>query len=853
MSENGVLKIYTLGDFRILWGGKPVESLRSRKAQAMMVYLACTSKSHSREVLADLFWSESSQTRAMSNLRDVIHALRTHLEPFMDISRYSIAVNPESEVWIDVSELEATLALVRESGDIITVEKAKKIEMALKLYQKDFLEGFYLRGARGFEEWQVVERERIRLAALDGFISLVKHQVEVANYRKGIYYARRALELEPLMEVGHRQLMRLLALSGRSSEALVQFENCRQVLEKELGVEPSEETKGLYKSLLNGEKLPGAPARQPRHNLPLPLSNLIGRDEELARIAQQLKEPGCRLLTLIGVGGIGKTRLGQHVSVAAVDHYPDGVWLVELAALNEGEILPDEIAAEFGVSAQEARSGIGVTDILIDYLKDKTLLLVLDNCEHLIEVCADFADSLLNGCPNVKILATSREAFGIYEERIFQVSPLSLPPQGSPMKELEIYPAIQLFLERAANAQPGFHLTEENSSVLAEICWQLEGIPLAIELAAARVRVISPDQISRRLQDRFRLLTGGPRTALPRHQTLLATMDWSYDLLSQMERSLLRRLSVFSGGWNLKAAEQVVSFGELTQQEVLDLLCNLVDKSLVLVEDQGVRVRYGMLEMVRQYGLRMLSEEGELNESRQRHATFFVQLAEQADEGLRDARQVESLDVLDTEHDNLRGALRWATDNNKKDLGFRLVGALGWFWFMRGHWQESWRWFHKVNDLESGSNPLIRAKAICKAVGLEIIRGNMIGTVELVEEAIDIYREAGDEEGLAWSLNLMGQAKTWFDEEMDEAIPYLSESAELFHGLGNDWGVAFTLRYIGQMADFKGEYERGINLQKEGIAIFERVGDSWNQAHSLFLMGGSATRNYDYQLAEWAL
>jgi predicted ATPase len=715
------------------------------------------------------------------------------------------------------------------------------------------LEGFYLRGARGFEEWQVVERERIRLAALDGFISLVKHQAEVGNYRKGIYYARRALELEPLMEVGHQQLMRLLALSGRNSEALVQFETCRQVLENELGVEPSEETKGLYESLLNGEKLPGAPAWEPRHNLLLPLSNLIGRDEELARIAQQLEEPDCRLLTLIGVGGIGKTRLGLQASAAAVDYFPDGVWLVELAALNEEEILPDEIAAVFGVSAQEARSGIGVTDILIDYLKDKTLLLVLDNCEHLIEACADFADSLLNGCPNVKILATSREVFGIYRERIFQVSPLSLPPQVSPMKGVEIYPAIQLFLERATSAQPGFYLTEENSSILTKICWQLEGIPLAIELAAARVRFISLDQIERRLQDRFRLLTGGPRTALPRHQTLQATMDWSYSLLTQLERSLLRRLSVFSGGWTLNAAEQIVSFGEVAHQEVLDLLCNLVDKSLVLVEDQGTRARYGMLETVRQYGLRMLSVEGELEESRKRHATFFVQLAEQADEGLRDARQIESLDVLDTEHDNLRGALRWATDNNKTDLAFRLVGALGWFWFMRGHWKESWRWFHKANDLEAGSDPIIRAKAICRAVGLEIIRGNMIGTVELVEEAMDICREMGDEEGLAWSLNLMGQAKTWFNEDMDQAIPYLSESAELFSGLGNDWGIAFSLRYIGQMVEYQGEYERGINLQKEAIAIFEHFGDAWNVAHSLFLLGGSATRHKDYQLAEWAL
>jgi predicted ATPase/DNA-binding SARP family transcriptional activator len=855
MSESEELKIYTLGDLNILRSGKPVKALRSRKAQALLVYLACTSESHAREVLADLFWSESPPSRALSNLRDVIHALRTHLEPFMDITRYSIAINPEVDVWVDAAELEAALTALREGGENITTESEKKIEVALALYKKDFLEGFYLRGARGFEEWQVVERERIRLATLDGYISLVEHHAEMSNYSKGIYHARRALELEPLMEVGHQQLMRLLALSGRSSEALLQYEACRDILQKELGVEPSEETKALHEQLLKGEALHGTPTKQPQHNLPLPLSNLIGRDEELAQIRKKLEEPSSRLLTLIGVGGIGKTRLGLHTAAAAIDRYPDGVWLVELAALNEEEILPDEIAAVFGVSAQEVRSGIGVTDVLVDYLQDKSILLVLDNCEHLIDTCAKFAESLLNGCPNVKILATSREAFGIREERIFHVSPLSLPPRESSLngKEIEKYPAVELFLERAATIQPDFKLTANNKPLLAEICWQLEGIPLAIELAAARVKVISLDQIARRLKDRFQLLTGGPRTALPRHQTLQATMDWSYGLLPELERALLRRLSVFSGGWALKAAEEVVSFGEMAPEEVLDLLCNLVDKSLVLVEDQGAKVRYGMLETVRQYGTRMLSEEEEVEEARRRHANFFVQLAEETDEGLRDFRQVESMNILDTEHDNLRGALRWATDSNETDLAFRLVGALGWYWFMRGHWKESWRWLQIAHQLESGSDPVVRAKAICRSVGLEIIRGNMIGTVELVEEAMDICRKAGNEEGLAWSLNIMGQAKTWFDEQTDEAIPYLSESVDLFSSLEDDWGVAFGLRYIGQMVEYQGEYERGINLQKESIALFERVGDAWNAAHSLFLMGGSATRHNDYELAEWAL
>jgi tetratricopeptide (TPR) repeat protein len=259
-----------------------------------------------------------------------------------------------------------------------------------------------------------------------------------------------------------------------------------------------------------------------------------------------------------------------------------------------------------------------------------------------------------------------------------------------------------------------------------------------------------------------------------------------------------------------------------------------------------------MLETVRQYGLRMLSEEGELEEARQSHADYYVLLAEQADEGLRDSRQNEAVGVLDSEHDNLRGALRWATNSSKKDLALRLVGALGWYWFMRGHWKESWRWFHQTNDLESSCDPIIRAKAITRAGGLQIIRGNLIGTVELVEEAMNTCSEFGDEEGLAWSLSLMGQSKTWADKDFDQAMPYLSESVERFKGIENDWGVAFTLPFIGQVFEFREEYEQCISAQKESVSIFERIGDKWNQSYSLYLLGNSATRFGDLHLAEWA-
>ena len=851
MVESELLQIYALGDLRIQLGGEPVRELRSRKAQAMLVYLARRPESLAREVLADMFWSESSQLQAMSNLRDVLSSLRKYLNPYVTITRYSVSLNPEAAVWLDVNELEAALTLMQaEEGDL-TAGTAENLEAALALYQSDFLDGFYIRGARGFEEWLLVERERIRLGTLDALFSLIVFHANVGNFKKGIHYARRALDLEPLMEAGHQQLIRMLDVSGRSSEALIQYEKCRDILSSDLGVEPSIETQELYSTLIKGERLPGFPGTQHLHNLPYPLSDLIGRDDDLTQIAAYLENPACRLLTLIGVGGIGKTRLGLHAAAAGLGFFPDGVWLVELAAFTETEFLPDHIAAVFGVSAQEARGELGVTDILVDYLKNKTLLLVLDNCEHLIEACAWFVDAIIKGCPQVTVLATSREALGIPGEQIVQVLPLAVPPQNGYLQNPYKYPAIQLFCERAESSRPHFGATAENTDVLVDICRQLDGIPLAIELAAARVKVLSLNQIAGRLQDRFHLLTGGPRTALPQHQTLQATMDWSYNFLSEPERCLLRRLPVFSGGWTLEAAEEVVSFGDLTKQQMLDLLTQLVDKSLVSVERRASSMRYGMLETVRQYGMLKLLEEGEIEKVWRRHVNYFVDLAEQADEGLRDHRQIVSLELMDAEHDNLRAALGWSIKNGEVDLALRLVGALGWYWFMRGHWKEARRWLNMALDLSKDGNMGYRAKAIIRAGGMELIRGNLAGNTELVEDALVICREEGDEEGIAWCLNLLGQACTWNNEVIREAVPLLSESVQIFNTLEDTWGEAWSLRYLGQVAELQGDNKGGSKLQKKGLAGFEKIRDIWNAAHSLYLLGVSASRHSDFQLARW--
>jgi len=555
---------------------------------------------------------------------------------------------------------------------------------------------------------------------------------------------------------------------------------------------------------------------------------------------------------LVGIGGIGKTRLATQAAIKALHNYADGVWMVELASLTEADFLPQQVASVLGVSAQEAREGHGETDVLVDYLRDKSLLLVIDNCEHLVEACAEFAEILLKGCPQVKLLATSREDLRIPGETVIQVSPMELPPHETAVEHLETYEAIGLFVERAYSARRGFELTPDNSVAVTQICRQLDGIPLAIELAAARVKVIAPEQIAERLHDRFQLLTSGSRTALPRHQTLEAAMDWSYDLLNEPERILLRRLAVFSGGWTLEAAEKVAEFGDETKGEVLDLLSQLVDKSLVLVEEGEHAVRYGLLETVRQYGLNKLTEAGEFEDFRQRHMNYFVQLAEVADEGLRDARQIESIEVLENEHDNIRRALRWSIANNEADCAYRLVGSLGWFWFMRGYWKESWIWMTQSLDLTTNFDPNLRTKAIYRAGGLQLIRGKLAGTTELVEEALVTCRENNDSEGTGWCLNLLGQAGTWGYKDKDDAADLLTESVEIFSMFGNEWGVAWSLRYLGQVAEMQGDFERSIKLQQDGLQRFEKIGDIWNSAHSLHLMGNSMYQHGDFEDARWA-
>jgi len=606
------------------------------------------------------------------------------------------------------------------------------------------------------------------------------------------------------------------------------------------------EVKRTLEALLRSQETPTTPPAKvskpvaaSNHNLPAQASSFIGRQDDLSQIHKCLQDAARRLITLVGPGGIGKTRLATQAAYQALDSFPDGVWMIELAPLTEAGLLPQHVASVFGVSAQEARPGQGETEVLVDYLQDKDLLLVIDNCEHLVEACARLVDTLLKGCPRIKVLATSREDLRIPGENLYQVQPLDLPQETAPLESFSNAEAVQLFLDRASATRHDFHLGPDNITAVYQICSQLDGIPLAIELAAARIKLLNATEIASRLGDRFKLLIGGSRTALPRHQTLQAAIDWSYNMLSLQEQNLLRMLCVFSGGFTLDALSAVASEEEEPQYDVLDLVSLLADKSLVMIDDGDVPRRYKTLETIRQYGLSKLRESGEVEKSRQAHLDYFLRLVEERDPDLRGHKQLASLSILDAEHDNLRSALRWSINQDMPSRALRLVSGLGWYWFMRGFWNESADWLSQSLALDSDPVPLERARAIYRAGGLDIIRGKMLGKISLVEQALQICRDEDYQEGIAWCLNLLGQVGTWGEMEPELAETHLQESIEVFTRIEDLWGVAWSTRYLGQVMEVMGDKDKSIALQIDALEGFSKLEDNWNCAHSLYLLGGS--------------
>jgi predicted ATPase/DNA-binding CsgD family transcriptional regulator len=581
----------------------------------------------------------------------------------------------------------------------------------------------------------------------------------------------------------------------------------------------------------------------PPHNLPAPRSSFVGREQEIEEIRRALS--ATRLLTLTGVGGSGKTRLALEVARDLVEVYPDGVWLVELAPLSEEVLVPKAVAEALAVPERPAEP---LADTLAEVLRNRELLLILDNCEHLLEASARLVDKLLDSCPHLSILSTSREALGVEGEVRWVVPPLSVPePQGTPSsEELEAYESVRLFGERARGRDPSFAPSAHNARAVAEICLKLEGIPLAIELAAARVGTLSVEQISQRLTDSFKLLRGGSKTQMAKQRTLRGALDWSHELLSEDEKKLFGRLSVFAGGWTLEAAE-AVGVGEGVEEDILDALSGLVNKSLVAVrERQESRVRYRMLEPIRQYAREKLEEGGEGEEVRRRHADFYLALAEEAEPRLRGPEDTEWLERLEVDHDNLRAALSWALEGGEAKLGLRLAGALWLFWEGHGHYGEGHRWLEQV--LARGSQAAAaRAKALEGEGWLVYRSGGMDEGVIAAQEGLELSDEAGlGGAARAKFLNILGWV-TVMQSDYEKAKELFEESLKLSRNANDEFGIADGLLGLGNSLDSLGDRGRAKELFEEGIVLCRKLGYVPTLARHLFSLGISLLFEGDYE------
>ncbi|MBS1517821.1 MAG: tetratricopeptide repeat protein [Bacteroidetes bacterium] len=620
------------------------------------------------------------------------------------------------------------------------------------------------------------------------------------------------------------------------------------------------------------------------NNLPVQLTNFIGREEEIKHAKELLSNN--RLLTLTGAGGAGKTRFALQTGADLIDDFLNGVWLVELAAISDTESLPEALINIFGLKEEPNKTP---EETLTGYLKDKEILVILDNCEHLVTACAELAERLLISCPELKIIATSREALNCAGEQIYKIPPLTQPDPSDreSSEQLSKYESVRLFIERALAVNPDFQADKKNSASLAEICSSLDGIPLAIELAAARTKVLTVEQIRDRLDDRFNLLSDGKRTSLPRQQTLKALIDWSYDLLTEKEKLLWKRLSVFKGGWTIESAEGICSDNFISKKEIIDLLGLLAEKSIISFDYK--KERYSILETMKQYGADLLKTEKGTEKLFGRYLNYFMEFSENAEPRLSGEGIINWLEKLETDHLNLQSAIEWSVISGEREKGARLAGSLWRFWDIRGHISAGRKLTMGIlNNPEGISKPAL-AKLILRAAQITRFQGdykqaekyyndclilsrelgdipitaaslNGLGNVALdlknyklakqyYLESLDLRRQTGDKDIIANSFNNLGNV-AFILENYDECLKFYEESLKLKREIGDKRGIANSLHNLSNLAFDRNKFDLGRKYSEESLEIRKELGDKNGIAESLFNLGNVSMNSREFEKAQ---
>ena len=824
-----MIEIRVLGPIEVTRDGEPV-AIGGPRQRALLALLAVQpGRARSADWLADELWADEAPPGSSVTLRTYISRLRKVLEPDLSIraanAAYNLHVDPGK---LDLGRFEL---LVRDAEVAYDKRLAKRtvdlLDEASELWRGDPFEGGTPTRTLALEGQRIAE---LRLRAVE---LRIEAQLALGGDVGLVNELETLVSEQPYRERFWALLMTALYREGRQADALAAYHRARRLLRDQLGVEPGDELQRVQGLILRHE-VPQVRPVEERHNLPASLTSFVGRGVELAEIAVLLDEH--RLVTLTGVGGVGKTRVAIEAARISLGRRPDGVQFVDLAGTHDQTAVTTAIYR--GLELRELPKGSAI-EMLIDRLRRVDLLLVLDNCEHVRADCAEVAVSLLSACPEVRILATSRVPLGAPGEVDYPLAPLDLPGTGASEDEILKSESVRLLLERTREVRPR---VSEDASLLADavrICRDLDGLPLAIELAAARAKALSLAEIAGRLDDRFRFLVSWRRVSSSRHSTLKEAIDWSYDLLATEEQSLFVRLSSFAGGFGADAVSSVFLDGDL--EAAIPLIGRLVDASLVTAGSGARTTRYSMLETVRQYAAVRLRERGETEEAGDRHAQYFTALAERAEPGLTAEDQATLLAALEAEHDNLRAALEYVSTIENWDLQLRLTIALTRFWYVRGYLREARRWLEAAIDRSEGHPAELRRRILTAGAAVALIQGDYTTSLVWAEASLQAAREMGEPRLVANGLSNLG-AIALAAGDHDRAGALLAEAVDLARANGDPRVLALAINNLGDHALTVGDLERAQPLFEESLALLVSRGDTSNVARSQFNLGAVALR-----------
>jgi predicted ATPase/DNA-binding SARP family transcriptional activator len=822
---SGVVGAAVLGPVQLTIDGAPVP-IGGAKTQLLLARLALAApKTVPADALIDSLWGERPPATARKTLQKYVSVLRDQIGH--DVLA---TVGPGYALALDAASIDsARFEQLRQAARSARVGGEPQRAWDLLAEAMALWRGRPLAGLDDvpFVAAAVAELEEARLTTEEEQLEV---GLDLGRHASLLARIERLATDHPYRERLWAALMLALYRSGRQADALAAFRRIRTLLAEELGIEPYPVLRELEGRILRQDAdlivTSPVPAATTVATLPVPLTSFVGRTTELGEIGELLAAE--RLITLVGPGGSGKTRLALEAAIRNVARYPDGVHLVDLASVTSVRAVTLAVAAPLGVSGQSGRS---TEAVLAEYLAGRELLLVVDNCEHLADGVAHLLATLLGAAPRLRVLATSREPLGVPGEARYEVLPLPVPDADDPPDDIEAFDGVRLFVDRARSADPHFRLTEANAPEVAQICRRLDGIPLALELAAPRVRAFGTAQLVRLLDDRFAVLTSSLRGVLPRHQTLSAAVDWSYALLAERARSLFRRLSVFRGGFDLDATAQVCGFAPLDPGDVIAVLPELVDKSLVATDHRPDRTtRYRLLETLREYGHAHLTTT-ERAEVRGRHAAHFGALAERAAVHLRGPEQHRWIARLTEDYPNLRESMCWAFDEGP-ELGIRYALALADYWDAVGPRLEAHDCLRRAVERSGSVVPKLRIAALVAASDL-FISTEPEFSERFAEQALDEAREIGDDAWVARSLRALALVYDLRGVHERAAVPG-RQALAIFRRLGADWDAALSLERLGQFA--KDDPDRAMSCFWESLALFRKAGDRRRTALVLYKM-----------------